>query len=90
VVTAARALLSVPADRRAALLSALLWDAAIADRHRRRTGRSHPVYGDGSLMATALARGCVREPGLQERDYCLCLAQVLIRLAGPGAAGSGR
>lgn len=85
VVAAARVLLPLPAERRAALLSELLRQATVAEQHRLRTGRSHPDHGDGSLMAAALAHGCAREPSLRDGDYCKCLALVLIRLAGPGA-----
>jgi hypothetical protein len=94
VVAAARALLPVAEEERVAVLSALIEAATLADGHRRRSGRSHPRHGDGSLMAAALARGCAREPFLDDRDYCRCLALVLTRLAergdppAPAPAGS--
>lgn len=91
VVAAARSLGAVPADERDALLGRLVASADAAARHWRRTGRSHPRHGDGSLMAAALAHGGVSEPSLEDRDYCLCLARVLTELAGrAGEAGTGR
>ncbi|GAB4269144.1 MAG: hypothetical protein Kow0013_20490 [Pararhodobacter sp.] len=74
---AARVLLAVPESRREAALAALLARAALADRTRRETGRLHPVYGNGTLMAAALAhpRADPASPG--DSDYLACLAAVI-------------
>jgi hypothetical protein len=82
VVAAARSLKRIRPDGRAQFLARLIAEASAAERHRRKTGCSHPDYGDGSLMAAALAHGGVREPSLEDADYCLCLALVLSELAG--------
>ncbi len=52
---AARALLRLPAPERPAAMRALCERAHMADLWRRRTGRAHPDWGDGTLAAAALA-----------------------------------
>ncbi len=84
VVAAARALRAVPEVGRAGLLAALFREAGAAVRHGRATGVNHPRYGDGSLMAAALRHVCVPEPDLADRDYCRCLALVLLALSARG------
>jgi len=72
VSMAARVLLSVPDPVRPIRMARLLREAEAADSHRRRTGRAHPVWGNGSLMAAAarLPRG--PEPDFDDADYCRC------------------
>ncbi|MGR3464713.1 DUF7742 family protein [Limimaricola sp.] len=48
------ALLSVPPGARAALAARIVGEARAADAWRKRMGRAHPLWGDGSLMAAAL------------------------------------
>jgi hypothetical protein len=74
-VAAARVLRAVQRADRPALLRRLMAEARQADRHRQRTGFSHPDHGDGSLMAAALRHRVAREPGLDDEDYCRCLAE---------------
>lgn len=81
VVAAARALRSVPELARAGLLARLFREADLAHRYGLQTGRNHRDHGDGSLMAAALRHPCVREPGLEDREYCRCLALVLLAVA---------
>lgn len=71
------ALLSVSAGGRAALLSAILTHAEEADAHRQETGRAHPRWGDGSLMALALPLKRASEPFLDDPDYAACVIMVL-------------
>ena len=73
----ARVLLAQPETRRAAALAALVARAAVADEHRRATGCNHPAYGNGTLLAAALAhpRAEPQTPGSTE--YLTCLAQVI-------------
>lgn len=77
VVAAARALLAVAEADRDALSERMLDEAGWADACRKRTGRAHPVWGDGSLMAAALRRGPPPEPLLNDTEYCTCLIRVL-------------
>ena len=50
---AARALLGCPVPERAACLQRMLAEAAAADAYRKRLGRAHPRWGNGSLMGRA-------------------------------------
>lgn len=60
VVALARVLLARPDDDWAQCLSRALRLAEFADVYRQRTGQSHPVFGNGTLMA--VAAGFCREP----------------------------
>ncbi len=77
---------AAPADR-PALLTRLLSEADAADAYRRRTGRLHPLWGNGALATPAMARPRAREPFLDDPDYAACLALIcraMIDRAGPG------
>lgn len=76
VVAAACALLARPDAERPVLMQRMLSEAAIADLYRKRLGRPHPIWGNGSLMAAARRRVRAAEPFLDDRDYCACLAMV--------------
>lgn len=93
VTMAALALLAVPPDARAALLARILDEAERADRFRRQTGRAHPLWGGGSLMAAAMTRPRAREPYLDDPGYAACLAMLFDALgarAPEGDCGSAR
>lgn len=76
---AACALLPVPRAARGAALAALLARAEAADRYRRRLGRAHPAWGDGTLAAAA---GPVPpEPFADDPDYLDALGRVVAVLA---------
>lgn len=70
ISAAARALLPVPPEARAMLASRLIAEAEAADAYRQRHGRVHATWGDGTLMAAALARPTGRETGSE--DYLDC------------------
>jgi len=80
ISSAARALLAVPQTERARLCSLMIAEAELADAHVARTGRLHPIHGNGSLMATARNRGLADEPGFDDIDYCRCFELVLQQL----------
>jgi len=84
VVTAARALLAAPEEARAGLAARLIAEAGAADRWRLRTGRRHPLWGNGTLAAAAHRRALAREPALDDRDYCACLLRVFAALLARG------
>ena len=92
VVSAARVLLKTPGDARGACLSRMMDEARWADAYRKRTGRAHPCWGDGSLMAAALRRNPAAEPEIEDPEYCQCLVLVLegllSRRSGPSHAHS--
>ena len=81
IVAAARAIFPLSVRDRSLKLDDLLLKSARADAFRIATGRLNPSWGDGSLMAAALAEDPPPEPSLEDRDYCLCLGQVLAALA---------
>jgi len=77
VVAAACALLPLAEEERAPALRGMLARAVAADAYRRRFGRAHPDWGNGTLMAVARRPGQgVREPFLDDPDYCRCMALV--------------
>lgn len=78
--TTARALLAVAPDVRPSFLARLIARAEAADRYRLKTGRAHPLWGNGTLMACAFAHGVAPEPGLDAPDYLDCLIAVLAAL----------
>jgi hypothetical protein len=77
---AARALWPLPPDRWAAEADRLVRAADLADRHRKRLGRSHPAWGDGSLMAAALLMGQRSQPPWCDDSYCAALAAIIAAL----------
>ncbi|ATI41646.1 hypothetical protein CBW24_06290 [Pacificitalea manganoxidans] len=79
LLAAAEVLAAVPEPARADRLARLLRGAALAERHRQRTGRAHPRYGDGSLMAAAMKQP--RAPGaVRDAEFRRCLGMVLAEL----------
>lgn len=85
VTAAGRALLAVAPAARPALLVRMLAAADTADAYRQATGRAHPLWGGGSLMAVALARPLGPEPFLDDPDYAACLALVFSALVARSA-----
>lgn len=78
VTAAARAVRPLPPAARRRAVRSLLEKADAADRFRKRFGRAHPLWGNGSLMAVALAAAAGREePVLSERDYLEAMAAVI-------------
>ncbi|WP_372884790.1 hypothetical protein [Shimia sp.] len=80
VVAAARALLGVPEAARRSLCRRMIAEAHAAHRYFRRFGKSHLLWGDGSLMATAHKRVLRPEPGFSDTPYCGCVEMVLHEL----------
>ena len=73
---AARAVLSVPPERRAAFIARLLDDAHTSDLWRKRRGVVHPNGGTGSLYVQASLHRL--EPvATASPAYCLALGVVL-------------
>ena len=80
VSAAARVLLTVPRPERDRLCARMLAEAELADRHVAATGRLHPVFGNGSLMAAARGRKLANEPSFNDIQYCQCFEMVLRHL----------
>ncbi|MEX0287434.1 MAG: hypothetical protein AB3N23_22740 [Paracoccaceae bacterium] len=81
VSAAARVLLRVPHAAREALCRQMLDEAQLADDYAQKHGRTHPRYGNGSLMGAARKRALAPEPSFDNRDYCRCMALVLLIVA---------
>lgn len=76
VVKAARALLAAPHCAREHLMGRMLDEADWADRYRKRFGRGHALFGDGSLQSSASKRLLKPEPVLHDPEYCRCMIVV--------------
>ena len=73
----ARVLLCLPSGRRWQAAQELVARAEAADRYRRRLGRTHPGWGNGTLMAAAMARPMAPGHRPDHPDYADCLMLVL-------------
>ena len=69
VICAARVLLCLPSGRRWQAAQELVARAEAADRYRRRLGRTHPGWGNGTLMAAdqSLPRVPLPQTGTEAR-----------------------
>lgn len=77
VSNAARALLHVPRPLRQDLCARMIREAEAADVYARTSGRLHPLWGNGSLMAAARKRMLADEPSFDDAEYCACFELVL-------------
>ncbi len=77
VTAAARALVTAPPGDRARLIRLWLDQAHMAHAFHKRIGRPHPLWGNGSLMARALAAGPRAEPLPSDPDYLSALRLVI-------------
>lgn len=77
LVAAARYLLPLPHRVRRDACRRLIEQAHAAHGFARRTGRCHPIWGDGSLISAATRTRLAAEPSLRDSDYCTCLEMVL-------------
>lgn len=78
---AARAVQAVPREYREAACLDLLWRAHVADKYLKRLRKVHPLWGDGSLRAAALAGFESVESRTISPDMLDCFAIVLRALA---------
>ncbi|MCD1624481.1 MAG: DUF7742 family protein [Paracoccaceae bacterium] len=77
----ARHLLTVPPAQRWAACRSLITQADAADRYRKRFGRAHPHWGNGTLMAAARRAPLPTEPPLNDPAYASCLILALTALS---------
>lgn len=73
IVLLARVLTRLAPEDRPFLASTILAEADAADQHLRLTGRAHPTFGDGSLMARCARLSPPPEPLADDRAFLLCL-----------------
>lgn len=79
ISAAARAVMDLPAADRKARLERMFAVAHAADIYRKRTGKVHRLWGNGTLYAAALA-GCFNLPprsDLADHGYVVALEDVL-------------
>lgn len=74
ISAAVRALLCVPRSARQQVFDRMIIEAEAADKFRKSTGRAHPAWGNGSLMAAANLRQQAPEPMLDDTEYCSTMA----------------
>tara|TARA_R110002096_G_scaffold144906_1_gene302240 strand:+ start:79 stop:378 length:300 start_codon:yes stop_codon:yes gene_type:complete len=74
---ATRTLLAVPDKGRRKLVQLLIQNAHLADKYRKKTGRTHPQYGDGSLCAVCLPMARAAMPDRCDPRYLACLGIVI-------------
>ena len=86
VSCAARALYAAAPEGRAALCRRMLRAAELADKHRKSTGRLHPRWGNGALMAAARQHTMADEPGFDDAEYRACFIMVLQALGAPAVS----
>jgi hypothetical protein len=72
IAAVARVLLALPPSARQGRLARLIAAAEAADAHRKETGRAHPHWGTGSLMAAASGMPRAADPGFGDDAYCRC------------------
>lgn len=81
MLAAARVLMALPREARDGAMAELLAEAELADRFRKRCGRAHPRFGNGSLMAAALVRAPGPEPFPADPPFLDALSRVAAALA---------
>lgn len=60
----------------------LLQETEAADKYRKKLGRIHPLWGNGSLMGRVGcgAYSCASGPAFQSEEFCACVGEVLVCL----------
>ena len=81
VVALSRLLLGARAPQRAVLCNRVITEADAADRYFKKFGRSHSLWGNGSVLSAARKRPLPPEPDLADAEYCACMEQVFRALA---------
>ena len=79
VSVVARAVRGMPSDEQQEFVRTLLVNAHAADRYCRKTGRVHPQWGNGSLMAAAHGAGVPtgHTPFMSDVSYLEAFAAVI-------------
>lgn len=74
---AARVLLTMPEGERPKAMRRLIRQAEAADWYRKRLGRAHPLWGNGSIEAVARSQKMVPPQQFSNTDYLACMALAL-------------
>lgn len=77
LVAVARVLLALPFEYRKTCAEVIFDQAHAADKYAKRTGRPHPIWGNGSLLAAVSRHPSSPEPFLSDKHYLSALILVL-------------
>lgn len=77
VVALARCLMRAPVEKREAYAVRCVGIAFAGDIWRRKTGRAHPLFGDGTLQSACLGLPRAEEGVLDEPEYAKCWISAL-------------
>ena len=80
LIALARVVMTWPAAQRGARLAEVITQVEAADAYRRREGRAHPKWGNGSLMSWALGHPSERRDA-GNPEYLRALALVCTALS---------
>ena len=79
---ASRTLMVVAPSQRQAFAQGLLDAAHVADKVRKRTGRAHVQYGNGTLGGACQRHPKAKMPDWCDSEYLDCMQMVIVALAG--------
>ncbi len=82
---AARTLMVAPDAQRVGMMETLLVRAQTADKYRKKTGRAHARYGNGSLGAACQDWPKAPMPDRCDPNYLMCLHAVVQALITVGS-----
>ena len=74
---AARTLLAVPVMQRRDTIRDIFKAAHIADKYRKRTGRPHTWFGNGTISGACQRRAKAHSPDRCDPDYLACMGIVI-------------
>lgn len=77
IVAAARVVLALSPTQHVEVIDSMLSEADVAHRYFKRFSRSHPQWGNGSLMGRAALLPQAREPFATAPDYLVALRAVI-------------
>lgn len=80
-IALARVLYLVDEPERVALIQQIFSEAAEAADFAQHRQRTHPRFGNGSVMAACANHAQVSEPTLENKRFCACLRVVFAALA---------
>ncbi len=80
LTTAARTLLAADPSRRGPVMAQIVQNAKTADLYRKRVGRGHRLYGNGSLASACQPYAQAPLPPRCDAQYLSCLSVVISSL----------
>lgn len=80
IIAVARSVLDLPRREWANRIIVMLDQAHIADKVTKRTGRPHPVWGNGSLLSASKPKPDRPEPFARDVHYLEALRETLVQI----------